>query len=256
MEVLDLIKRQFWILGLLIILSKGCAEINSLVQSVPVDLPLTEAEVADGIKEALITGSKNASSVLSTVDGYYRDELVKIMLPEEASVIIDNIAKIPGGNQLLEEVVLNINRAAEDAAREVAPIFVNSIRQMSISDAFGILNGADNAATQYLSNTTRKSLYSLYLPKITQSTEKDLIGGVSAKDSWDALTGKWNQFANSLAGKLAGFSPVNTDLDDYLTNKALDGMFLKVQDEEKKIRQNISARITPLLKKVFGSLDQ
>jgi hypothetical protein len=240
----------------MILLSKGCAELTSVIQSVPVDLPLTEVEVADGLREALITGSNKASSILSNVDGYYKDELVKIMLPEEASVIIENIAKIPGGNQLLEEVVLNINRAAEDAAREVAPIFVNSIRQMSISDAFGILNGADNAATQYLSNTTRKSLYSLYRPKITQSTEKDLIGGVSAKDSWEALTGKWNQFANSLAGKLAGFSPVQTDLDDYLTNKALDGMFLKVQDEEKKIRQHVSARITPLLKKVFGSLDQ
>ncbi len=225
------------------------------MQSVPIDVPLSEAEVAEGLKEALITGSKNSSSILSAVDGYYGDELVKILLPEEASVIIDNLAKIPGGDQLVEDVVLRINRAAEDAAKEVAPIVINSIKQMTINDAFSILKGSDNAATQYLSNTTRADLYNLYKPKIRQSTEKDILGGVSTKESWETLTGKWNIIANSIAGKVAGFKPVNTDLDDYLTNKALDGMFLKVQDEEKKIRTNVSARITPLLKKVFGSLD-
>ncbi len=225
------------------------------MQSIPVDVPLTEADVAKGLKEALIVGSKNSSSILSAVDGYYGDELVKILLPEEASVIIDNLARIPGGDKLVQDVVLRINRAAEDAAKEVAPIFVNSITQMTISDAFAILKGADNAATQYLSSTTRTDLYNLYKPKIRQSTEKDILGGISTKESWEILTGKWNGFANSVVGKLAGFEAVNTDLDDYLTNRALDGMFLKVQDEEKKIRTNVSARVTPLLEKVFGSLD-
>ncbi len=225
------------------------------MQSVPTKAALSETEVIEGLKEALITGSNKASSLLSAVDGYYGDELVKILLPEEASVIIDNLSKIPGGDKLVEDLILSINRAAEDAAKEVAPIFINSIRQMTINDAFGILKGADNAATQYLINTTRTDLYDLYKPKITRSTEKDILGGVSAKDSWDALTGKWNLFANSIAGRLANVSPVNIDLDDYLTNKALDGVFLKVQDEEKNIRQNVSARITPILQKVFGSLD-
>jgi hypothetical protein len=225
------------------------------MQSVPVDVPLSEAEVADGLKEALITGSINASSLLSAVDGYYGDELVKILLPEEASVIIENLAKIPGGDKLVEDVILSINRAAEDAAKEVGPIFINSIKQMTINDAFGILRGADNAATMYLINTTRTDLFNVFKPKIRNSTQKDILGGISAKDSWDALTGKWNIFANSIAGRVAGVSAVNIDLDDYLTNKALDGMFLKVQEEEKNIRQNVSARITPLLKKVFGSLD-
>ena len=251
-----MIKRYLVILALPIILLSGCAELNSFIQSVPTDVPLTEAEVTDGLKEALITGSKNASSILSAVDGYYGDELVKILLPEEASVIIDNLAKIPGGQQLVEDVVLRINRAAEDAAKEVAPIFINSIKQMTITDAFAILNGADNAATQYLSKTSRTDLYNLYKPKIRQSTEKDILGGISTKESWETLTGKWNVFANSVVGRFAGFKPVNTELDDYLTNKALDGMFLKVQDEEKKIRTNVSARITPLLEKVFGSLDK
>lgn len=250
-----MIRRHLLILSLPLFLLTGCAELSSLIQSVPVDVPLSEADVSEGLKEALITGSKSASSILSAVNGYYGDELVKILLPEEASVIIDNLAKIPGGDKLVEDVILSINRAAEDAAKEVAPIFINSIRQMTINDAFGILRGADNAATQYLINSTRVDLYNLYKPKIRQSTEKDILGGISAKESWVALTGKWNIFANSIAGKLAGVTPVNTDLDDYLTNKALDGVFLKVQDEEKNIRQNVSARITPILQKVFGSLD-
>lgn len=226
------------------------------MQSVSIDAPLSESEVVEGLKEALIQGSKNSSSILSAVDGYYGDELVKILLPEEASIIIDNLSRIPGGDKLVEDVILRINRSAEEAAKEVAPIFISSIKQMTINDAFGILKGADNAATMYLSNSSRTDLYNLYKPKIRQSTEKDILGGVSTKESWDALTGKWNKVANSVVGQVAGFNPVNTDLDDFLTNRALDGMFLKVEVEEKKIRTNISDRITPILKKVFGSLDE
>ncbi|MGW8316931.1 MAG: DUF4197 domain-containing protein [Bacteroidales bacterium] len=248
-------KKYLLIPALSVILLSGCAELNTLMQSVPADAPLTEAEVAKGLKEALIIGSENSAAILSAVDGYYGDELVKILLPEEASVIIDNLARIPGGEKMVEDVILRINRAAEDAAKEAAPIFVNSIQQMTIRDAFDILRGADNSATQYLINTTRTDLYNLYQPKIRQSTEKDIVGGISTRESWEALTGKWNTFANSVVGRMAGFDPVNIDLDDYLTNRALDGMFLKVQVEEKKIRTNISARVTPLLKKVFGSLD-
>ncbi len=247
-------KKLLLIIAIPAILLSGCAELNTLMQSLPTDTPLSETEVVNGLKEALITGSKNSSSILSAVDGYYGDELVKILLPDEASIIIDNLAKIPGGDKLVNDLVISINRAAEDAAREVAPIFINSIKQMTINDAFGILKGADNAATLYLSTTTRDDLYNLYAPKIRQSTEKDILGNISARDSWEALTGKWNKLANSIPGKLAGFTPVNTKLDNYLTNKALDGMFLKVADEEKKIREDVSARITPLLKKVFGSI--
>jgi hypothetical protein len=180
---------------------------------------------------------------------------IKIFLPDEAKVIIDNISKIPGGDKLVEDVILRINRAAEDAAKEVAPIFVNSVKQMTIKDAFNILKGEDNAATQYLRNTTYNELYALYKPKIQASTEKKIIGGVSTKDSWVALTGRWNSFANSIAGKIANMQPVNTELDDYLTNRALSGMFLKVENEELKIRKEVSARVSPILQRVFGSLD-
>ena len=237
-----------------LILFSGCAEVMNVIQTAAT-VPLTEEDVAGGLKEALITGARNSAQQLAAENGYYGDEAVKIFLPAEAKVIIDNISRIPGGDKLVEDVVLGINRAAEDAAKEAAPIFANSVRQLTIKDAFGILRGTDNAATNYLRSTTYSELYSLYKPKIQVSTEKKIIGSYSAKDSWIALTGKWNTAANSLPGKMAGLKPVNIDLDDYLTNRALTGMFLKVEAEELKIRKDVSARVTPLLKRVFGSLD-
>jgi len=233
----------------------SCAELMSILESVDSSAPLTENEVINGLKEALSTGASNSAKRLAAENGYYSNLDVKILLPDEADIIIDNISKIPGGDKMLEDVVLRINRAAEDAAKEVAPIFVNSVRQMSIQDAFGILKGNDDAATQYLRNTTYDELFGLYSPKIKTSVQKDIIGNISTQDSWDALTGQWNKLAVSVAGRLAGLTPVNTDLGEYLTNKALGGMFLRVAEEEYKIRKDINARISPLLKKVFGSLD-
>lgn len=236
------------------LLLAGCAELLNVLQTTG-NLPLTESEVISGLKEALITGAKNSAQKLAAENGYYGDAAIKIFLPDEAKTIVDNISRIPGGNQLVQDVILRINRAAEDAAKEVAPIFVNSVTQMSITDAFNILKGADNAATTYLRNTTYNELYALYKPKIQVSTEKKIIGNISTKDSWVTLTSKWNTVANSIAGRLANLKPVNTDLDDFLTNKALSGMFLKVEGEELKIRKDVSARVTPLLQRVFGSLD-
>jgi hypothetical protein len=232
----------------------GCAEVMNLLQTVS-PVPLTEEEVINGLKEALMTGAKNSAQRLAAENGYFGDEAIKILLPDEARTIVDNISKLPGGDKLMQDVVLRINRAAEDAAKEVAPIFVNSVKQMTIRDAFNILNGADNAATGYLRSTTFTELYALYKPKIQASTEKKIVAGVSTKDSWDALTGKWNTLANSVAGRVANLKPVNTDLDDYLTNKALTGMFMKVELEELKIRKDVSARVSPILQRVFGSLD-
>lgn len=247
-------KVRYLLLFLLLTVFTGCAELLNVLQS-PAGAALTEGDVVSGLKEALVLGSKNSAEKLSMEDGYYGDAAIRILLPDEAKIIIDNISKIPGGEQLAEDVILRINRAAEDAAKEVAPIFVNSITQMTITDAFNILKGADNAATVYLKSTTYDQLFSLYKPKIQSSTEKDIIGNISTKESWVALTGKWNSVASSVAGRLAGLRPVNVDLDEYLTTKALQGMFSKVEIEELKIRKEVSARVTPLLKKVFGSLD-
>ena len=247
-------KARYLIFAAAVILLTACAELLTVLQTAT-PAPLTESEVINGLKEALITGSKNSSQVLSALDGYYKDAAVKILLPDEARMITDNISKLPGGDKLVEDVILRINRAAEDAAREAAPVFANSIRQMTVKDAFNILRGADNAATGYLKSTTYNELYALYKPKIEASTAKAIVGNISTADSWNTLTGKWNTLANSVAGRLANLKPVNTDLNDHLTKKALDGIFLKVEGEELKIRKDVSARITPVLQRVFGSLD-
>lgn len=233
----------------------GCAELMKVLQTASAVKELTEGDIISGLKEALTIGARKAAERLASENGYYGDTAVRIPLPEEAKVIVENISRIPGGEQLIENVILNINRAAEDAAREVAPVFAGAVTQMTITDGYNILHGADNAATQYLRNTTWNELYALYKPRITTSTNKEIVAGISAQESWTTLTDKWNSVANSIAGRLAGFKPVNTDLDDFLTRKALDGVFLKLEGEELKIRKEVSARVTPILQKVFGTLD-
>ncbi|MEZ5104548.1 MAG: DUF4197 domain-containing protein [Draconibacterium sp.] len=248
--------KYYKILPFLLFLFVGCAELTQLAnQTLSSDKPLTQTEIISGLKEALIVGTNKSAAMLGATDGYYKDELVKILLPPEANVIVKNISKIPGGDKLVEDVLLSINRAAEDAVSEAKPIFVNSIKSMTITDAVGILKGEDNAATQYLHKTTYNQLTELYKPKIKASVEKKLVGNVSTAQSWDLLTGKWNEVANSVVGKVAGFKPVEIKLDEYLTQKALDGLFMKIEDQEKLIREDPVARVNELLRRVFGSLD-
>jgi len=244
------------LLPLLLLFLASCAELTQLAQqSLGENATLTQSDIVAGLKEALVRGANNSAEILGKTDGYYSDELVKILLPPEADVIVNNVRKIPGGEDLVEDVLLQINRAAEDAAKEAAPIFVSSIKSMSISDAVTILKGENNAATEYLRATTYDQLFELYRPKIKSSVEKELAGGVSTKESWDTLTGKWNTLANGVAGQIAGLKPVDTELEDYLTTKALDGLFLKIADEEQQIRENPAARVSSLLQRVFGSVD-
>jgi hypothetical protein len=234
----------------------SCAELMQVAQqTLDEDRPLTQSEIIAGLKEALIVGAGKSVDILGATDGYYKDELAKILLPPEADIIVDNIGRVPGGQQLLDDVLLRINRAAEDAVSEAKPIFVNSIRSMTITDAVGILRGEDNAATMYLHRTTYDELLGLYQPKIQTSLDKKLVGNVSTAQSWNTLTSKWNEVAGSLVGQIAGLKPVETKLDEYLTGKALDGLFLKIEGEEKLIRKDPAARATALLKRVFGSVD-
>jgi len=248
-------KYRFTVFILSVFLLAGCSQITQLMQTVSAVKELTEGDIIEGLKEALTIGTRNAAERLASENGYYGDQQVKILLPDEAGVIVENISRIPGGEQLLENVVLSINRAAEDAAREVAPVFVGAVTRMTIADGYNILHGADNAATEYLRSNTWNELYSLYRPKIAASTNREIVSGISAQQSWLTLTEKWNMVANSIAGRLAGFNPVTTDLDDFLTRKALEGVFLKISGEELKIRKEVSARVTPLLQRVFGSLE-
>lgn len=239
-----------------IIFLSSCAEVIQLAQqTLDSEKPLAQTEIISGLKEALVVGTNKSADILGATDGYYKDEAVKILLPPEADIIVKNIGKIPGGTELLDDVLLKINRAAEDAVSEAKPIFINSITNMTISDAVGILKGEENAATQYLRKTTYNELFELYKPKITASVNKKLVGDVSTAKSWDTLTGQWNKVAGSGLGQIAGLKKVETQLDDYLTQKALDGLFLKIENEEKLIRKDPVARVSNLLKRVFGSLD-
>ncbi|MDP3644137.1 MAG: DUF4197 domain-containing protein [Bacteroidota bacterium] len=217
------------------------------------NLPLTNAEIIGGLKEALLVGTDSSVNRLSAIDGYLKDQSVKILLPPEAKTITDHLSKLPGGAKLVEDVIMRINRAAEDAAKGAKPIFVNSVKEMTFTDALQILKGPDNAATQYFRQKTSAQLGELYRPKIRESLNKNLVAGISTQQSWNELTIRWNKLAGSSIGQIGGLKTVDVKLEDYILQQALNGMFLKIAEREKDIRNNANARVTNLLKRVFGS---
>jgi hypothetical protein len=216
-------------------------------------LSLSNADIVSGLKDALLVATDSAVTHLSAVDGYLKDLSIKILLPPEARTITDHISKLPGGSKLVEDVITRINRAAEDAAKGAAPIFVNSVREITFTDGLQILKGADNAATQYFVQKTSQQLSELYRPKIRESLNKGLVAGISTQQSWNELTVQWNKLAGSTLGQFAGLKTVEIKLEDYILEQALKGMFLKIAEREKDIRTNVKARVTPLLQKVFGN---
>jgi hypothetical protein len=221
---------------------------------------ISNADAVAAMKDALNEGIKSASSQLSVTDGYFGNALLKILLPPEAKSMVDSVAKIPKGQQLIDDVVLRLNRAAEDCAKDVVPIFVNAIATMSVDDGISILKGGDKAATAYLETKTRAALFDLYRPKVDAALDKPLVGDTSAKKSWDILCAAYNQagkVANSsakLMGKKEPMPPMSVDLAAYATNKALDGLFVKIGEEEAKIRKNPVSYASDTIKKVFGAL--
>ena len=230
----------------------ACDKAKEIIDEV---LPgLTEEQVVEGLKSALVVGSDTATNSLHQENGYYNDPLVKILLPDDTKALIENIELIPGGKSLLNDLIVRMNRAAEDAATEATPIFVNAISSMTISDGVTILKGADDAATQYLKSKTYESLVATFQPKIATSLDKPLIGGVSASDTWEQLRSLNNSIANTLVGQLAGLTTINYTLDEHVTRKGLDGLFVYVAQEEKAIRHDPLARVTEILKKVFGAI--
>lgn len=246
------IKATFIIVSLFVL--NSCAELTQIAQSAAVqNLPLTNAEIIGGLKDALLVGTDSSVNRLSAIDGYLKDEAVKILLPPEAKTITNNLSKIPGGTKLVDDVIVRINRAAEDAAKGAKPIFVNSVKEMSFTDALSILKGPDNAATLYFKQKTSAQLGELYRPKIRESLNKNLVAGISTQQSWNELTTQWNKLANSAVGKIGGMKPVDIKLEDYILQRALDGLFLKIEEREKDIRTNANARVTTLLKRVFGN---
>lgn len=232
--------RTFSFLLMLALLSSCTAsELQRLLGS---ELPLTEAEAASGLKEALSLGIGKGSELLALKDGYYKSEY-KILLPAEARKITEKLKVIPGFNNVEEIILERINRGAEDAAMKAKPIFLNAIREMSFMDAMNILLGNQDAATRYLETATNEQLYQQFNPVIVESLDR-----LNARKYWADAVAAYN--------KIPFVDRANPDLDDYVTREALKGMFGMVAKEELNIRTNLSARTSELLKKVFAKQDK
>ncbi|MFN8415037.1 MAG: DUF4197 domain-containing protein [Cytophagaceae bacterium] len=200
---------------------------------------LTESEIAEGLKEALSQGAQKAGTALNQTDGYFANPLLKILMPPELANMESKLRSIGMGKQV-DDFILQMNRSAEDAAKEAAPIFVNAIKQMTLQDAKSILTGADTAATGYLRKTTYQPLYDAFIPHIKTAMDNH------------AVASKWTPLANAYNSLPTTRTKVNPDLPSYITNRALSGLFVKVAEEEKNIRANPVARTTELMKKVFA----
>ncbi|WDF55025.1 DUF4197 domain-containing protein [Mucilaginibacter sp. KACC 22063] len=207
-------------------------------------LPLpTNTEMISGLKQALEQGTTKSSDQLSALNGFFGNAAVKILMPPEAKKAETTLRKL-GLNKLCDNVILSLNRAAESAAGKAKPIFINALKQMTVQDAANILLGSQDAATQYFKRTTTAQLTTQFRPVIHTS-----LSNVGATNLYSQLATQYNKIPFT-------FNKVNPDLDDYVTQKAIDGLFYEIALEELNIRKNLSARTTPLLQKVFGFVDQ
>tara|TARA_B100001115_G_C15832348_1_gene415600 strand:- start:961 stop:1677 length:717 start_codon:yes stop_codon:yes gene_type:complete len=207
---------------------------NALVKG---ENPLSEDQVKKGLVEALIKGSEKSVQSASKKDGFNLNKSIKIPFPEDAKKMRSTLVKMGFSDQVIK-FEKSINNAAELASKEALPIFINAVKSMTINDAFSILNGNDNSATVYLKDQTSSSLYTKFKPIISNAISK-----VDVTKYWSDLTSAYN--------KVPFVKPVNTDLDDYITKGAMYGLFFLIEQEEKNIRNNPTARTTEILKKVF-----
>lgn len=201
---------------------------------------LSNSEITTALREALELGAKNASQKLSAQNGFFGNAAIKILLPPEAQKVETALRQF-GMGRLVDETVLSMNRAAEDAALKAAPIFINAIKSMSIQDGIQVIRGGQGAATNFLKSRTTAELTNAFRPVIQTSLNK-----------WK-VDNYWNQvftFYNKLP---TSYNKINPDLTAYVTERALDGLFKTIAEEENKIRVNPEARVTDLLKKVFGA---
>ncbi len=233
---------------ILIIVLAGCmactsAQLNQAIndagKAVNGDKPLTSAEVGQGLKEALINGISKGSDLVSQLDGYFKNPEIKIPFPPDVKKVEDRLRQIGLGGEV-DKFVMTLNRGAEDAAKEAKPIFIAAIKQMTIDDAWAILKGEPDAATQFLKRTTSAQLKEKFKPVIQASLDK-----VNATKYYGDIINKYNSIP--LVQK------VNPDLNDYATDLAMQGLFTMIAKEELNIRQDPMARTTELLKRVFGA---
>ncbi|CAG5078284.1 DUF4197 domain-containing protein [Parvicella tangerina] len=205
---------------------------------------LTNDEVIAGLKEALTVGIKNGAGMASKMDGFLKNSEIRLPFPPDAQKVKEKAIDL-GLQNKVDEFETTLNRAAEEACKEAAPIFVDAIKNMSIADGFSILKGEDNAATNYLKDKTTASLKTAFAPKVQAAIDK-----VQLTKYWEPLTKAYNT-----STMFSGKEEVNTDLNEYVTDRAISGLFLLVEKEEKKIRKDPVARVTDILQKVFSTLD-
>ncbi|GAB7257788.1 DUF4197 domain-containing protein [Polaribacter sp. KT 15] len=219
----------------------GCAELQNVVKNLPNGGGLTQDQIGNGLRQALDNGIKNQVTKLTSKDGFYRNELVKIILPEELQAVDKGLRSLGLGN-LADEGIKVLNRAAEDAVKTATPIFVNAVKEITFNDAKNILLGDKNAATNYLQTKTEQNLYASFTPVIDKSFSK-----VGADKVWNNLISKYNN--------IPFVKKVNPDLTNYVTTEALKGVFTMIEVEEKGIREKVGLRNTALLKQVFALQD-
>jgi hypothetical protein len=216
------------------LLASSCGTTGNILGSAG----LSQSEVASGLKEALIIGSQNSSNRLSVADGFFNNSLHKIWMPAEAQKV-ENALRAVGLGSHVDKAILAMNRAAEDAAKSAGSIFVDAIRQMTIQDALNILRGSDTAATAFFRNTTTQRLFTTFQPVINNALAK-----TQATQYWSEVFSLYNKISTR---------PVTTDLSSYVTQKAIEALFHEIKNEEIKIRTDPAARVTEILRKVFGS---
>lgn len=236
-------KKIYVILSILTLSS--CAELQQVINSLPQEttgaLGISNLDIANGLKEALDNGIKKEVSKLTKEDGFYKNDLVKILLPSELQKV-DKTLRSVGLSSLADQGLKVINRAAEDAVKEATPIFVNAVKQITFEDAKQILLGSDNQATTFLKTKTNTQLYGKFNPVIKSSFSR-----VGADKIWANIITKYNAIPLT--------SNVNPDLTDYVTEQALKGVYTMIASEEKNIRTNLSSRTSGLLRKVFALQD-
>jgi translation elongation factor EF-G len=232
------------ILATIVFVLVGCAEMQQVVNSLPDVLNAAGGglDISGGLKQALNNGITNQVNKLTQENGFLNNQLVKILLPEELKKVESGLRKI-GLGSLADSGIKALNTAASDAVKEATPIFVDAITNMSFNDAKNILMGSENAATQYLQNSTSSALHQKFSPVI-----KNSFGKVGADKIWTNIISKYNN--------IPLVTKVNPDLNDYVTQKAMEGVFKMIAVEEQKIRTNVAARSTPLLQQVFAMQDK
>lgn len=236
-------KKTLFFIPLLFMVLCGCDTLSQVAQNTIQQYGNpTNLEINNGLKQALELGTTKSSDQLSVVDGFFANAAVKILFPAEAQKAEKTLRSI-GLGKLADNVILSLNRAAEDAAKEAKPIFVSAIKQMTLQDVTNILLGSQDAATQYFKRTTTQQLSAKFSPVVQTSLNK--VGAT-----------KYYSDAAAAYNKVPFVSKINPDITNYVTQKAIDGLFYEIAKEELNIRQNLSARTTPLLQKVFSYYDK